>query len=199
MRKTLSFFLFFSLLCLWMSASPAQERPSVLIAYYSQTGHTRAMAEAVARGARSVKNVNVKLLTVTEATTEELLKADAVIVGSPVYNANVAPEVASFMNRWPFDGSSMRDKIGAAFVSSGGISAGEELTQLNILHSMMVFGMIVVGGEDWRSAFGASAITGEKPFDQVVTGKDVAEEFEKKGEALGKRVAELTVRWKRAH
>ncbi|TSA22357.1 flavodoxin family protein [bacterium] len=182
-----------------MRASMAQERPSVLIAYYSQTGHTRAMAEAVARGARSVKTVNVKLLTVTEATTEDLLKADAIIVGSPVYNANVAPEVASFMNRWPFDGSSMRDKIGAAFVSSGGISAGEELTQLNILHSMMVFGMIVVGGEDWRSAFGASAITGEKPFDQVVTGKDVAEEFEKKGEALGKRVAELTVRWKRAH
>jgi len=199
MRKTLSFFLLFSLLCPWMRASMAQERPSVLIAYYSQTGHTRAMAEAVARGARSVKNVNVKLLTVTEATTEDLLKADAVIVGSPVYNANVAPEVASFMNRWPFDGSSMRDKIGAAFVSSGGISAGEELTQLNILHSMMVFGMIVVGGEDWRSAFGASAITGEKPFDQMAKGKDVAEEFEKKGEALGKRVAELAVRWDRAH
>ena len=199
MRKTLSFFFLFSLLCPWMRASMAQERPSVLIAYYSQTGHTRAMAEAVARGARSVKNVNVKLLTVTEATTEDLLKADAVIVGSPVYNANVAPEVASFMNRWPFDGSSMRDKIGAAFVSSGGISAGEELTQLNILHSMMVFGMIVVGGEDWRSAFGASAITGEKPFDQMAKGKDVAEEFEKKGEALGKRVAELAVRWDRAH
>jgi NAD(P)H dehydrogenase (quinone) len=157
------------------------------------------MAEAVARGARSVKNVDVKLLTVTEATTEDLLKADAVIVGSPVRNANVAPEVASFMNRWPFDGSSMRDKIGAAFVSSGGISAGEELTQLNILHSMMVFGMIVVGGADWKSAFGASAITGEKPFDQMAKGKDVAEEFEKKGEALGKRIAELTVRWKRDH
>ncbi|MDP2885561.1 MAG: flavodoxin family protein [Ignavibacteria bacterium] len=199
MRKTLSLLLFFSLLCLWINASPAQERSSVLIAYYSQTGHTRAMAEAVARGARSVKNVDVKLLTVTEATTEDLLKSDAVIVGSPVHNANVVPEVLSFMNRWPFGGSPMRDKIGAAFVTSGGISAGEELTQLNILHSMMVFGMIVVGGADWKSAFGASAITGEKPFDQMAKGKDVAEEFKKKGEALGRRVAELAVRWKRAH
>lgn len=199
MRKTLSLFLSFPLLCLWMSTSPAQERPSVLIAYYSKSGHTRAMAEAVARGARSVTNVNVKLLTVTETTTEDLLKTDAVIVGSPVYNANVVPEVVSFMNRWPFDGSPMRDKIGAAFVSGGGISAGEELTQLNILHSMMIFGMIVVGGADWRSAFGASAITDEKPFDQMTKGKDVAEEFQKKGEALGRRVAELTVRWKRAH
>jgi NAD(P)H dehydrogenase (quinone) len=147
----------------------------------------------------SVKKVNVKLLTVTEATTEDLLKSDAVIVGSPVHSANIAPEVMSFMNRWPFGGSPMRDKIGAAFVSGGGISAGEELAQLNILHSMMVFGMIVVGGEDWTSAFGASAITDEKPFDQMTKGKDVAEEFLKKGEALGRRVAELTVRWKQAH
>ena len=199
MRKTLSLFLLFFLLCSWMSASPAQEHPSVLIAYYSQTGHTRSMAEAVAQGARSVKNVNVKLLTVTDVTTEDLLKTDAVIVGSPVYNANVAPEVVSFMNRWPFDGSPMRDKIGAAFATGGGISAGEELTQVNLLHSMMVFGMIVVGGEDWKSAFGASAITDEKPFDQMAKGKDIAEEFQKKGEALGRRVAELTVRWKRAH
>jgi NAD(P)H dehydrogenase (quinone) len=199
MRKIQSIFLLFPLLCLWMSASPAQERSSVLVAYYSMSGHTRSMAEAVARGARSVKNVNVKLLTVTEATTEDLLKSDAVIVGSPVHSANIAPEVMSFMNRWPFGGSPMRDKIGAAFVSGGGISAGEELAQLNILHSMMVFGMIVVGGEDWTSAFGASAITDEKPFDQMTKGKDVAEEFLKKGEALGRRVAELTVRWKQAH
>lgn len=199
MRKILSLFLLLSLLCLWMSASPAQERPSVLIVYYSQSGHTRSMAEAVARGARLVNNVNVKLLTVTETTTEDLLKSDAVIVGSPVYNANVAPEIVSFMARWPFDGSPMRDKIGAAFVTGGGISAGEELTQVNMLHSMMVFGMIVVGGEDWKSAFGASAITDERPFDQMAKGKDIAEEFQKKGEALGRRVAELAVRWKRAH
>jgi multimeric flavodoxin WrbA len=50
------------------------------------------------------------------------------------------------MNRWPFEGTPLKDKIGAAFVSAGGISAGEELTQLSILHSMLIFGMIVVGG-----------------------------------------------------
>ncbi len=186
--------LFFVLL--GTEVSSAQHRPIVLVAYYSHGGHTRAMAEAVAKGAGSVKEVDVKLLTVAEAKPEDVLTADAIIVGSPVYNANIAPEVSSFLIRWPFQGAPLRDKIGAAFVTGGGISAGEELAQLSILHSMLIFGMIIVGGPEWTSAFGASAITAEPPFEG---GKEkdalVRPEFEKKGEALGKRVAELAVRW----
>ncbi len=154
------------------------------------------MAEAVANGARSVKGVEVKLQTIAETTKADLLAADAIIVGSPVYNANVAPEVVSFMSRWPFEGAPFTEKIGAAFVTGGGISAGEELVQLNILHSMMIFGMIVVGGADWTSPFGASAITVEAPFDSVAGGKLVAQKFLQKGEGLGKRVAELSLRLK---
>ena len=183
--------------CFWMGSSLAQERTTILISYYSQQGHTRAMAEAVARGARSAGAVTVKLLNVAETTKEDLLTADAIIVGSPVHSGNVSAEVVNFINHWPFQGAPLRDKIGAAFVTGGGISAGEELVQLNILHSMLIFGMIVVGGPDWTSAFGASAITGEPPFEKAATGTSVAPEFVKKGEALGKRVAELAVRWKR--
>ena len=199
MRKIrVSLLLWFTII-LWISHSQAQQQPTVLIAYYSQDGHTRAMAEAVAQGARSVANLKVQLMKMGEVTKEDLLAADALIVGSPVHNANVAPDVARFMNSWPFEGAPMRDKIGAAFVTAGGISAGEELTQMNILHSMLIYGMIVVGGNDWTSAFGASAITVEKPFDQGQGERKVADQFLKKGEALGKRVAELTVRWKRSH
>lgn len=179
-----------------VNLSVGQSQPTILIAYYSAQGHTRAMAEAVANGARSVAGVNVKLVTVAEATTADVLAADAIIVGSPVYNANVAPPVQEFMNRWPFEGAPLRDKIGAAFVTAGGISAGEELTQLSILHSMLIFGMIVVGGPEWESAFGASAITVEEPFGKAQKEKRVSEHFLKKGEALGKRVAQLAIKWK---
>jgi NAD(P)H dehydrogenase (quinone) len=197
-RKPSHVLVFLFSIFLGTNVSPAQQRPSVLIAYYSQGGHTRIMAEAVAKGARSVGDVNVKLLTVAETTKEDVLAADAIIVGSPVYNANVAPEVASFLNRWPFEGTPLRDKIGAAFVTGGGISAGEELAQLTILHSMLIFGMVVVGGPEWTSPFGASAITVETPFDGTKgNNKLVASEFERKGEALGKRVAELAVKWRR--
>ena len=197
MHKSVTLVLFCCIVISWMSQSRAQDQPLVLVVYYSQEGHTRTMAQAVERGAKSVANVKVKLLTVSKATKEDVLSADAIIVGSPVENANVAPEVQAFINSWPFEGSPLRDKIGAAFVTGGGISAGEELTQLNILHSMMIYGMIVVGGGEWTSAFGASAITDEPPFDKSATGVDVAGQFQKKGEALGKRVAELALKLKR--
>jgi NAD(P)H dehydrogenase (quinone) len=180
----------------------SQSRPvKVLVAYHSESGNTRALAEAVRRGAQGVAGVEAVLKTVAEALEADVLAADALIVGSPVYNANVAPPVQEFINRWPFRGAPLKDKIGAAFASGGGISAGEELVQLSILHSMLVFNMIVVGGPGWRQAFGASAVMAEDP--DFEAGKDKPEEaqgvkpyFLRKGEALGKRVAELALRLK---
>ena len=180
-----------------LNLSQAQQQPTVLIAYYSVSGHTKLMAEAVARGAQAAGNVTVKVMTVDEVKTENLLNADAIIVGSPVHNANAAPEVVKFIASWPFDGAPLLNKIGAVFVTGGGISSGEELTQMNILHSMLLYGMVVVGGGDWTSAFGASAITDEQPFGHPQKDVVVADQFLKKAEGLGKRVAELVIRWKR--
>jgi NAD(P)H dehydrogenase (quinone) len=180
----------FFILFLVSGAFVLKAQSKVLVVYYSQTGHTKAMADAVARGAR---DVSVTLKTVSEATIADVLSADAIIVGSPVYNSNVAPQVQEFINSWPFEGTPLRDKIGAAFVTGGGISAGEELVQLNILHSMLIFGMIVVGGPEWTSAFGASAITSEPPFES----KGVDERFLRKAEALGKRVADLAAKMRK--
>ena len=199
MRKLQGILLCLVVILLFPNLSAGQQKPTILIAYYSQSGHTKAMAEAVAGGARKVANVQVRMMTVEEVKKEDLLHADAIIVGSPVHNANVAPEVVKFIDGWPFEGAPLFNKIGAAFVTAGGISSGEELTQMNILHSMLVYGMIVVGGADWSSAFGASAITGEKPFDGKEKNVVVADQFLKKGEGLGKRVAELTVQWNRNH
>lgn len=180
-----------------LNLSRAQQQPTVLIAYYSVSGNTKSMAGAVASGARAVGNITVKVMTVHEVKKEDLLNADAIIVGSPVHNANAAPEVVKFIADWPFDGAPLFNKIGAVFVTAGGISAGEELTQMNILHSMLLSGMVVVGGADWTSAFGASAITFEKPFGTSAKDVVVADQFLKKAEGLGKRVAELVLRLNR--
>lgn len=183
------------LFLLW-NENQGQPSANVLVVYYSVQGHTQTLAEAVAQGARSVVGVNVVLKTVAEASTHDILVADAIIVGSPVYNANMAPEVQQFINRWPFYGAPLRDKFGAAFVTAGGISAGEELVQMNILHSMLIFGMIVVGGPGWQQPFGASGIVAEKPFETEQKFGKLEAQFLTKGEALGKRVAEVARRWK---
>ena len=161
---------------------------NVLITYYSKTAHTQTLAEEVAKGAQSIPGVQVVLKSIDQTTTKDLLEADAIIIGSPVYNANLAPEVVQFMSAWPFEGNPLKDKIGAAFVTAGGISAGEELAQVNLLHSMLIFGMIVVGGDNWTSAFGASAINNESIFKTDKLDKL----FLQKGFSLGSRVAILT-------
>jgi len=183
---------------LFLNNGFSQQDANILIVYYSEQGHTKTLAEAVAKGARSVGGVTVVLKTVAEATTPDVLVADAIIVGSPVHNANVAPPVQQFINSWPFEGAPLRDKIGATFVTASGFSAGEELVQMNLLHAMLIFGMIVVGGPDWQQPFGASGIVAEKPFETEKQMGKVDAQFLTKGEALGKRVAELAWRWKKA-
>ena len=130
---------------------------NVLVVYHSVTGHTRLMAEAVAEGALEEPGAEVRMLAVGEARPEDLLWAGAVVVGGPVRTGNMSPEVAAFLNSMPFDGT-MKDKVGAAFTTGGGMSAGEELAQVATLHAMLVYGMIVVGGPEWTGAFGASAV-----------------------------------------
>jgi NAD(P)H dehydrogenase (quinone) len=169
----------------------------VLIAYHSETGNTEAMANAVAVGARSVDEVIVTLKPLCEVKMEDLTNADAIIVGSPVYNANVSPEISAFIASWPFEGEPLKDKIGAAFVTAGGMSAGEEIVQMNILQSMLVFGMVVVGGSDWKQPFGASSVTSEEPFSTAKPG-EMDDLFLRKGHLLGTRVAEIAVQFNKS-
>ena len=178
---------FFKLSLALLLFSINTQAQNILITYYSKTAHTQSLAEEVAKGASSIPGVQVVLKKIDQTTTKDLLNADAIILGSPVYNANLAPEVVQFMSTWPFEGNPLKDKIGAAFVTAGGISAGEELAQVNILQSMLVFGMVVVGGDDWTSAFGASAITNEGVFKT----ENLDKLFLQKGFSLGKRVAKI--------
>ncbi len=170
--------------------------PLILVTYYSQTGNTRLMAEAVQEGALRVIGVRVVLKEVGETTALDLMDADAIVVGSPVYNANVAPGVSAFIASWPFEGEPLKDKLGAAFVTAGGLSAGEEITQMNILQSMLIFGMIVIGGPDWTMPFGASAIRGEEVFPAEAP---IHPHFLEKGKSLGQRVAETALKLNREY
>jgi len=51
----------------------------ILAVYHSETGHTKDMAKAIAKAAGAV------LKDVNETRNEDLLKADAIAIGSPTY------------------------------------------------------------------------------------------------------------------
>ena len=172
---------------------------TVLVVYHTIQEHTATLAKAVAEGVAEVSGARVVLKSVEQATSDDALNAQAIILGSPVHNANVTPAMQTYINSWAFGNRSFSDKIGAAFVTGGGISSGEELVQTNLLHSMLIYNMIVVGGPSWEQPFGASAITNEYPFrnDQSTEVGYADPQFLWKGKLLGKRVAQLSVRLQR--
>ena len=167
-------------------ASAGGREVTVLVTWYSKGGTTATMAKAVEEGARSVADTKVIARPIEMVTADDLLKADAIIVGSPVYNGGMAGEVKRFIDGWPF--GRLKEKVGAAFCAGGGTSAGEELTLMDIIHSMLVFQFVIVGGETWHAAFGASAITEEgKPTGR----RGVDEAARTKARGLGARVARV--------
>jgi NAD(P)H dehydrogenase (quinone) len=180
------------IILLWgfIEVSNAQSLPSILITYHSETGKTQTMAEAVAEGVAQVQGVSYILKPISEVQQQEILNTSALILGSPVYNANMVPQVQEFINSWPFEDRPLKDKIGAVFVTGGGFSIGEEAVMFSMIRAMMVHGMLIIGGEEVEAAFGASAITGEGEY----AGKEVQEIFLEKARGLGRRVGEIVGR-----
>ena len=164
---------------------------NILVAYHSESGHTRQLADSIRQGAETVDQVKVSLKSIEDASPADFLLADAVIMGSPVHNGNITPKAQAFINSWPFSQAPYSNKVGAAFVTAGGISAGEEAALHSIHRAMLIFGMVVVGGDTWRSAFGASAIVNEAPFISKLADNKIDPAFASKGYQLGIRVARI--------
>jgi NAD(P)H dehydrogenase (quinone) len=174
-----------------VSADEPASLVKVLVTYHSLSGNTERMAEAVVDGVKGVPGTEVLLKRVGKVTADDLFSADAVVVGSPVYWSNMSGEVKTFFDNWQFKFGvfpdfKMKNKIGAAFATGGQVSSGKEVAMLTILAAMLGNQMIVVSG---GGAFGASATTeGDSPG---IDNKELAD-----AKALGRRVAEVAVRFK---
>ena len=165
---------------------------TVLVTYHSATGNTEKMAQGVAEGAKAVSGTNVLLKRVGEVAAADLSSSDAVIVGSPVYFANMSGDVKTFLDNWSlkfglFQDRKMRNKVGAAFATGAAVSSGKEFTILGILAAMLNNQMIVVSG---GGGFGASATTG--PDSPGIDEKELVSARD-----LGRRVAEVAAVVKR--
>ena len=154
---------------------------NVLVVYHSQTGNTEMMAEAVAEGAGKVPDVEVTLKKAGEATPDDMLAADAVIMGSPVYYGTMAAELKSLIDRSVCHHGKLDGKVGAAFASSGAAHGGNETTIMDIVKALLIHGMIVQG-ESSGDHYGAVAVGA--PDDEALDSC----------RRLGRKAAELTKR-----
>ena len=157
----------------------------VLVMYYSTTGHTKKLAEEIAKGVGKVEGVACLVKPAADVTKEDLLTSDGIIAGSPVYFGTMAAELKAVFEQFVGVRKKMGDKIGAAFATSGDSSGGKETTIMSIIQAFLIYGMIIVGDPlDATGHYGVSCVGSP---DKSTTDN---------GTKLGKRVASLVKKLK---
>ncbi len=137
----------------------------VMVIYDSRTGNTEKMADAVADGARQVEGATIVVMNVDKAKPEDLLAADAIILGSPTYYGNMSGKMKELIDKSNAFHGKLTGKVGGAFTSAGGTACGAETTLMAMLQAMLVHGMIVQGRSD-DQPYGATAV--EAPDEQAI-------------------------------
>ena len=96
-----------------------------MIVYHTQTGHTRAMARAVFRGARRVPEVQTRLKMALRAELNDLLWADGLLLGTPENFGYMSGALKNFLDRtyYPAQGK-ISGLPYAVFISAGNDGTG---------------------------------------------------------------------------
>lgn len=115
-----------------------------LVIYFSKTGNTKKMAEVIAEEMNST-GLKSDCKSVEQVKVDDLLAADAVVIGSPTYYGLPAAGIIQLFDDSVVKHGSLAGKVGAAFSSSANIGGGNETTVIAILEAMLIHGMIIAG------------------------------------------------------
>lgn len=151
-----------------------------LVIYYSRSGNTKLMASSIAE-AMEKAGLPTKCKGVDDVKVDDLLKVDAIVIGSPTYYGRAAAPIAQFFDESVSKHGKLNGKVGAAFSSSANIGGGNETTVNEINNMLLIHGMIVQG-DPQGDHYGPVSVG--KPDDRVL------------GQCArrGQRVAELTLK-----
>lgn len=173
----------------------------LLLVVASATGRTRRMADALAEGAREA-GAEVSLKSADDAGGEDLLAADAIVLGSGVHMAGMESAMRAFFERtsplW-LQGK-LVGKLGAAFASAGeGGRGGGELTLVSLLAFLAENGLLLVPMHNRMPGFRAAGchwgpLAYTNPVDGVPGPTD---EQLAAARAHGRHVAGCAARWLR--
>ena len=142
------------------------------------------LAHAVREGAASVNGASVILHTVQQASVDQLVASDAVILGSPNWHGMTADMKAVIDQTGAiWEQGKLVGKVGAAFTSGWSRSGGQEITLLTLLHTLLAQGMVIVG-LPWSKRMVKSG----SYYGPTATGGPTADDLGQ-ARALGRRVA----------
>ncbi|HAA30209.1 MAG TPA: flavodoxin family protein [Cyanobacteria bacterium UBA8553] len=192
---------------------------TVAIVYFSGSGHTHLMAQAVAEGASQVTGTTVELLRITgeqivngrwqdEAILEKLSQADAIVFGTPTYMGGVAAQFKAFLDAasTAWFAQQWKDKIAGGFTHSSSLSGDKQGTLLYLSINAAQHSMIWVSAGDLPSQYlgkddGVNrlgsflGVMGQSPMN--MGGGDAALDSGDRltAQKYGQRIAEAAKRW----
>ncbi|WP_373545803.1 flavodoxin family protein [Chamaesiphon sp.] len=190
---------------------------NIAVIYFSGTGHTHLMADAVATGVQTIPDTKVQLLRITgeqivngrwkdEAMVTSLNSADAIIFGSPTYMGGVAAQFKAFVDYASSIWAQQlwKDKIAGGFTHSSSLSGDKQGTLLYLAINASQHSMIWVSAGDMPQPNGVNRLgsfigvmgqavpdfTGTKTV-ELDTGDRLS------CESYGQRIAAATKRWQK--
>ena len=193
--------------------------PYILVLYYSRTGHTQKMANAICQGIEGINGISAMLRTVPPirhatdpeiaspvptngpayATLEELEGCSGLIIGSPTHFGNMAAPLKHFIdqttNTW-FNGA-LSNKPAACFTSTSSLHGGMESTLLSMMLPLMHHGMVICGLPYTEPALMETQSGGTPYGASHLAGHDGSRAIDQQEKTLcltlGKRVAHLAI------
>ena len=111
---------------------------NIAIVYFSQTGQTRKVAEAMATSLRKKKHT-VRVSAIQEVDPEDIKKCDLLGVGSPCFESQAPSAVKTWIRSWPV----LQNKQSFVFATAGG-APGRVLYDLT--RELRKKGANVIGG-----------------------------------------------------
>ncbi len=146
---------------------------NILIPFYSSYGHVHQMAEAVAEGAASIEQTEVRVRRIPElddaeeamssqdpyreaqeqmedidrVTVDDMRWADGVVWGTPTRFGNMAAQVKQFIDQLGplWQNGELANKATGVFTSTNTIHGGQETTIITSLVPLLHLGMVFVG------------------------------------------------------
>jgi NAD(P)H dehydrogenase (quinone) len=194
----------------------------ILVLYYSRYGAVKKMAQFIARGVESVAGMEAVLRTVPSvspvieasepgvpdsgapyATLEDLKNCDGLALGSPTRFGNMAAPMKYFLDTTSslWLSGSLVNKPAAVFSSTASLHGGQETTLISMMMPLFHLGFVVMGIPYTEPDLNSTR-TGGTPYGAThFTGPDgknpVSEEEQRLCFALGKRLADITVKLKK--
>ncbi len=178
----------------WLTVAGAGAAPPVriLIAYHSETGNTEKLANAVRDGVASVSGVEAVLRKVGDARPDDIVKADGIILGTPVHWGNLSAESKRFLDRvgevLGKAGKTFGDgRTAGVFCTAGSASNGQEMARLGAIAAFLGMRFVIIGGvnDDGFGSLGPQAVTAASP--PGISDRDRAE-----ARRFGERFARIT-------